>query len=50
MDQELEKLDEVKNKFNWKTVPIIFEVTSDGHFGLIGGYTDLKEHLEETSD
>ena len=50
MDEYPEKLEEVKNKFAWGTVPIIFEVTSDGDCSLIGGYSDIKKHLEETND
>ena len=46
MDDEPTLLTEVKNNFNWATVPIIFEVCSDGATKLIGGYTDLEKHLE----
>tara|TARA_R110000824_G_scaffold68140_2_gene176416 strand:+ start:142 stop:408 length:267 start_codon:yes stop_codon:yes gene_type:complete len=50
MDQYPEKLKEVKDKFDWQTVPIIFEVTSDGDCKLIGGFTDIKKHLEKIDD
>ena len=46
MDDEPALLKEVKNNFNWSTVPIVFEVCSDGATKLIGGYTDLEKHLE----
>ena len=50
MDKQPEVLQETKNNFNWETVPIVFEVCSDGATKLIGGFTDLEKHLEEIND
>tara|TARA_R100000995_G_C3383945_1_gene77256 strand:- start:11 stop:253 length:243 start_codon:yes stop_codon:yes gene_type:complete len=41
-----EVLSEVKNALEWRTVPIIVE-KNEGHTRLIGGYTDLVEHLKD---
>jgi len=46
MDEKLEELEIVKEKHNWETVPIIFEIASSGDFNLVGGCTDLENHLE----
>ena len=45
-DGHPELLAEAKNNFNWQTVPIVFEVCSDGTAKLIGGFTDLEDHLK----
>jgi glutaredoxin len=45
MDKNLEELGRVKEKHNWDTVPLVFEVTSRGSFNLVGGYTDLEKYL-----
>ncbi len=47
MDDHLERLDEMKQKFNWKTVPLIIKSDADGTNQLIGGYTDLVRHFNE---
>ena len=39
-------LKEVKNAFEWQTVPIVVE-RNGGHTKLIGGYTDLVEYLKD---
>ena len=49
-DDHPELLVEVKNNFNWQTVPIVYEVCSDGNAKLIGGFTDLEKHLEEVEE
>ena len=49
MDHNDELLTEVKEKYNWETVPIIFEISDIKGKQLIGGYTDLAKHLEENS-
>ena len=36
---------EVQEKYNWKTVPIIFEIRKKEKM-FIGGYTDLVEYLK----
>ena len=45
VDGNPELLQEMKANYNWQTVPIITKVTQSGTL-FIGGYTDLKEHLE----
>ena len=39
-------LSEVKDAYQWKTVPIIVSRDAD-NIKLIGGYTDLVEHLKD---
>jgi len=46
MDASLEQLKKVQNQHQWFTVPVIVEQCSDGERNFIGGYTDLKTHLE----
>lgn len=46
LDSQPQLLQEVKNKHNWRTVPMVFEVTN-GQEIFIGGYTDLKEYLDK---
>jgi len=48
LDNYRQRLDEAKEKYNWKTVPIIVKSVGDKDI-LIGGYTDLIEHLEKNS-
>jgi len=50
MDKQPELLEETKNNLNWQTVPIVFEVCSDGTTKTIGGFTDLEKHLEEIKE
>ena len=38
LDQEPEKLNELKERYDWRTVPMVFV---GSHF--VGGYTDLKQ-------
>jgi|TARA_R100000005_G_C4990501_1_gene197941 glutaredoxin len=45
VDGNPELLREAKANYNWQTVPIITKVDHNGTM-FIGGYTDLKEHLE----
>ena len=44
LDQQPELLNEIKSTYNWKTVPVIIEIT-EGQEKFIGGFTDLKEYL-----
>jgi len=44
LDDSPELLTEAKRKYNWKTVPMVFDIT-DGQEKFIGGFTDLKEYL-----
>ena len=46
VDDQPTLLEEAKKNFDWQTVPIVFEVCSNGATKLIGGFTDLEEHLK----
>jgi glutaredoxin len=49
LDDSPEILQEMKQAWNWKTVPMVFEYDAPDPIGttnFIGGYTDLKERLE----
>ena len=39
-------LSEVKDAYHWQTVPIVVSRDAD-NIKLIGGYTDLVEHLKD---
>ena len=45
VDEDKDLLQEVQQKFNWSTVPVIVE-TKDNNEIFVGGFTDLVEHLE----
>ena len=45
MDQQPELLTEIQDTYNWRTVPVIVEIT-EGQEKFIGGYTDLVEYLK----
>ena len=45
VDENQELLQEVQQKFNWSTVPVIVETKDDNEI-FVGGFTDLVEHLE----
>tara|TARA_Y100000592_G_scaffold87959_1_gene143121 strand:+ start:622 stop:891 length:270 start_codon:yes stop_codon:yes gene_type:complete len=45
LDNQPDLLMEVKNKYNWRTVPIIFEIIN-GEEKFIGGFTDLQGYLD----
>ena len=49
MDKAPGALKELKEHCQWKTVPIIFEITGSQE-ALIGGYTDLEEYLNGTQE
>ena len=40
-------LQEIKDAYEWDTVPMIFQVTDRAVINFIGGYTDLIKHLSE---
>ena len=40
-----EILTEIKDAYEWPTVPMIFHVTENAAINFIGGYTDLEKHL-----
>lgn len=50
MDDDLETLDMVKEKFEWSTVPLIIEQVVGGDIVFVGGFTDLTAHLGVPSD
>lgn len=41
-------LQEIKDVYEWQTVPMIFKV-ENAKSELIGGYTDLVAHFEQTT-
>jgi glutaredoxin len=45
VDGREDLLREVQAKYGWDTVPVIVEETNE-ETALVGGYTDLVEHLE----
>ena len=45
LDNQPELLNEIKSTYNWKTVPVVVEIT-EGQEKFIGGYTDLVEYLK----
>ena len=45
LDSKPQLLTEVKDKYNWGTVPVIIEINGDKE-KLIGGFTDLNEYLK----
>ena len=45
-DKRPKILKEVKEIYGWGTVPIVFERLENNAFKLVGGYTDLLNHLE----
>lgn len=47
MDDDTVALNEIKEKFKWKTVPLIIKTDADGTNQLIGGYTDLVRHFAD---
>ena len=41
-------LQNIKEAYNWSTVPMIFELEDQEHnIKLIGGYTDLLEYFQQ---
>ena len=44
LDKQPELLNEIKTTYNWRTVPVVIEIT-EGQEKFIGGFTDLKEYL-----
>tara|TARA_B100000287_G_C20329977_1_gene661307 strand:+ start:353 stop:592 length:240 start_codon:yes stop_codon:yes gene_type:complete len=42
-DQE-SVLTEIKDAYDWPTVPMIFQIDDDKKINFIGGYSDLVEH------
>ena len=46
LDNQPELLTEIKNTYNWRTVPVVIEIT-EGQEKFIGGFTDLKEYINK---
>ncbi len=45
MGEQPELLNEMKSKMNYKTVPMIWEISEVGSKKFIGGYSDLVQHF-----
>lgn len=45
MDNDLEKLEQLKAQHNWNTVPIILGFTKEGEEVLLGGFSDIKQRF-----
>jgi glutaredoxin 3 len=46
MDKQPQLLTEIKNTYNWATVPVVVEIT-EGREKFIGGFDDLKTYLNK---
>lgn len=46
LDRQPELLNEIQSTYNWRTVPVVVEITEGGE-KFIGGFTDLKEYLNK---
>ena len=46
MDKQPQLLTEIKNTYNWATVPVVVEIT-EGQEKFIGGFEDLKTYLNK---
>ena len=46
LDRQPELLNEIQSTYNWRTVPVVVEIT-EGREKFIGGFTDLKEYLNK---
>ena len=42
LPENSDMVQQVKNAFDWDTVPMVFSVQEDNSYLLIGGYTDLE--------
>ena len=40
-------LQEIKDAYDWPTVPMIFRVSATANIDFVGGYTDLCKFLSE---
>ena len=47
-DKRPKILKEIKEIYDWKTVPMVFERLDNNTYRLVGGYTDLLNYLEHT--
>ena len=46
-EDQVNILQEIKDAYEWTTVPMVFEVNDNAQIKFVGGYTDLVEHLKE---
>ena len=46
-ESQLEILQEIKDAYNWNTVPMIFKVHDTARIEMIGGYTDMVTSFNE---
>ena len=46
LDRQPELLSEIQSTYNWRTVPVVVEIT-EGQEKFIGGFTDLREYLNK---
>ena len=51
IDESKELLEDIKEKYNWMTVPMIIRVKPKlGEEEFIGGYTDLVKYFEQLEE
>ena len=46
-DDQANILQEIKEAYEWPTVPMVFQVKEDSIIKFVGGFTDLEKHLDE---
>ena len=49
LDKSEDMLNEIKQKHNWRTVPLVILDGQDGE-QFIGGYDDLRKHIQSLGD
>ena len=49
-DKRPKVLKEMKNIYQWDTVPMVFERVGINTYRMIGGFTDLQKHIEKNKD
>ena len=50
LDQNLKILEEIKDAYDWNTVPMVFKHSDENCYELVGGFTDLRDHLEKSDE
>ena len=46
-EPQQELLQEIKDAYDWPTVPMVFELRSGSDIKFIGGYSDLVSYFEQ---
>lgn len=46
-ENQVEILQEIKEAYNWGTVPMIFKVHDTARIEMIGGYTDMVDSFKQ---